>query len=125
MEFKHKKALAELLEAISGEKRLTVLENISEGAAPKELPDKLGIARSTVQHYVDDLKEAGLIKTEERQYRLTGKGEEIMEWLKTLDDKAAELEREQLRGFAFESSLSIEEIEEVLEDVKDEGEEST
>ena len=54
------------------------------------------------------------------QYELTAKGTVVVEALSELDAEFEEFERDQFRGFAYKSSLSIEEMEKMLEEVKQE-----
>lgn len=112
---KHSEMLANMFDVVNTKERLETLNCIAEGVKPKEIPKEVGSSRSGVQHFVNDFKDAGFVETVDREYELTGKGEEFFNWLSLVDEKAVKFEKERLRGFAFESSLSLEEMGEILE----------
>ena len=109
--------IEEVLEAIGSGKRLATLEQITQDVPAKEIHKNIDASRSGVQHFINDFKDAGLIRTEDGKYVLTDKGGVIVEMLADLDDTFEQFEREQFRGFAHETTLSIEEMKEMLEEV--------
>lgn len=109
--------IEEVLETIGSGKRLATLEQITQGVPGKDIHKNIDASRSGVQHFINDFKDTGLITAEDGQYALTEKGEVIVEMLADLDTTFEQFEREQFRGFAHETTLSIEEMKEMLEEV--------
>lgn len=122
LELDRRHMLEEVLEAIGSGKRLAALEQITRGVPAKDVHKNIDASRSGVQHFINDFKDADLVTTEDGHYELTAKGEVIIEMLSQLDDQFEEFEKERFRGFAYESSLSIEEMEAMLEEVKEKKE---
>ena len=110
--------LEEVLEAIGNGKRLATLERITHGIAGKDIHKDIDASRSGVQHFINDFKDADLIRTEDEAYMLTAKGEVVVGMLADLDTEFEQFEREQFRGFAHETTLSVEEMKEMLDDVE-------
>jgi predicted transcriptional regulator len=110
--------LEEVLEAIGSGKRLATLERITHGIPGKDIHKDIDASRSGVQHFINDFKEADLIRTEDGAYVLTAKGEVVVEMLADLDAEFERFEREQFRNFAHGSTLSVEEMKEMLDDVE-------
>ena len=123
LELKRREMLEEVLEALGNWKRLAALEQITQGVPGKDIHKNIDASRSGVQHFINDFKDADLITTEDGHYELTAKGEVVVQTLSDLDEKFEEFERDQFRGFAHDTTLSIEEMEEMLEEVKQEREE--
>lgn len=122
MELKRRPMLEEVLEAVGTGKRLAALEQITRGVPAKDIhqQDAVNASRSGVQHFVNDMKDADLITDpEDGQYELTAKGEVVVDALADLDEAFAEFERDRFRALAAESSMSVEEMKEMLEDVDD------
>lgn len=120
MELKRRPMLEEVLEAVGSGKRLAALEQITQGVPAKDIhkQDAVDASRSGVQHFVNDFKDAGLITDpEDGQYELTEKGEVVVDALIELDEAFEEFERERFRSLASESSMSVEEMKEMLEEV--------
>lgn len=115
--------IEEVLAALGNWKRLAALEQITKGVPAKEIHTHIDASRSGVQHFINDFKDAELVEEADGQYVLTPKGEVVVRTLRALDDEFEEFERERFRGFAHESSLSIEEMEQMLEEVKRERDE--
>lgn len=112
--------LAEVLEAIGSRKRLAALEEITQDTPASEIHEQIDASRSGVQHFVNDFKDTGMVTSpEDGQYELTEKGQVVVDLLTELDTKLKEFEVERLRGMAVESSLSADEIQEILDDVKE------
>ena len=109
--------LEEVLEAIGNGKRLATLERITHGIAGKDIHKDIDASRSGVQHFINDFKDADLIRTEDEAYMLTAKGEVVVGMLADLDTEFEQFEREQFRGFAHETTLSVEEMKEMLDEV--------
>lgn len=121
MELKRRGMISEVLEAVGSGKRLGALEEITQGTPAKEIHEHIDASRSGVQHFINDFKDADLVTApEDGQYDLTEKGEVVVDMLTRLDEEFKEFEVKQLRGMAVDSSLSAEEIEEILEDVRQE-----
>lgn len=112
--------IEEVLEAIGSGKRLATLEQITQSVPGKDIHKNIDASRSGVQHFINDFKDAGLITAEDGQYKLTEKGEVIAEMLADLDATFEQFEREQFRGFAYETTLSVEEMKEMLNEVEQE-----
>ena len=112
--------IEEVLEAVGSGKRLAALEQITQGVPGKNIHKNIDASRSGVQHFINDFKDAGLITAEDGQYEVTAKGEVIVEMLANLDAEFRQFEREQFRGFAQETTLSIEEMKEMLKEVEEE-----
>jgi len=123
MELKRREMLEEVLEVIGSGKRLATLEQVANGTATKDIHKHIDASRSGVQNFVTDFRETGLITADNEHYELTRKGEAVVNALQDLDATFKQFERERLRGFAFQSSLSAEEIEEILEEVREEKKE--
>lgn len=121
-ELERREMLEEVLEALGNWKRLAALEQITQGVPGKDIHKNIDASRSGVQHFINDFKDADLITTEDGHYELTAKGEVVVQALSDLDDEFEEFERDQFRRLAHESTLSIEEMEEMLEEVKHEKE---
>lgn len=121
MDFKldRRSMIEEVLEAVGSGKRLAALEQITQDVPAKEIHKNIDASRSGVQHFINDFKDAGLITAEDGQYELTAKGEVIVEMLANLDAEFRQFEREQFRGFAQETTLSIEEMKEMLKEVEE------
>lgn len=115
--------LEEVLEAIGNGKRLAALEQITRGVPAKDIHKNIDASRSGVQHFINDYKDADLVTTEDGHYELTAKGEVVIQMLSDLDDQFEEFEKERFRGFAHESTLSIEEMKEMLDEVEEEKQE--
>lgn len=115
--------IEEVLAALGNWKRLAALEQITKGVPAKEIHTHIDASRSGVQHFINDFKDAELVEEADGQYVLTPKGEVVVRTLRALDEEFEEFERERFRGFAHESSLSIEEMEQMLEEVKRERDE--
>ena len=109
--------LEEVLEAIGSGKRLATLERITHGIPGKDIHKDIDASRSGVQHFINDFKDADLIRTEDEAYMLTAKGEVVVGMLADLDTEFEQFEREQFRGFAHETTLSVEEMKEMLDEV--------
>lgn len=123
LDLERRSMIEEVLDALGNWKRLAALEQITKGVLAKDIHNQIDASRSGVQHFINDFKDAELVQEEDGQYALTAKGEVVVRMLRELDDEFEEFEREQFRGLAHESSLSIEEMEEMLEEVKqDRGE---
>lgn len=123
LDLERRAMIEEVLDALGNWKRLAALEQITKGVPAKDIHKKIDASRSGVQHFINDFKDAELVQEEDGQYVLTTKGEVVVRTLRELDDEFEEFERERFRGLAHESSLSIEEMEEMLEDVRQEREE--
>lgn len=119
LDLQRRQMLAETLEAIGNHKRLATFEQLSRGVAAKDIHKHIDASRSGVQRFLTDFKESGLATAEEGQYALTGKGQVVAEALADLDDRFEEFEREQFRELAEQSSLSVDEMEEMLREVKE------
>lgn len=117
LELQRRSMIEEVLETIGSGKRLATLEQITQGVPGKDIHNNIDASRSGVQHFINDFKDTGLITAEDGQYALTEKGEVIVEMLADLDTTFEQFEREQFRGFAHETTLSIEEMKEMLEEV--------
>lgn len=117
LELQRRSMIEEVLETIGSGKRLATLEQITQGVPGKDIHKNIDASRSGVQHFINDFKDTGLITAEDGQYALTEKGEVIVEMLADLDTTFEQFEREQFRGFAHETTLSIEEMKEMLEEV--------
>lgn len=122
MELERRRMLEEVLEAIGSGKRLATLEQITQGVPGKNIHKNIDASRSGVQHFINDFKDADLIRMEDGEYTLTAKGEVVVEMLADLDTEFEQFEREKFRGFAHETTLSIEEMKEMLEEVEVEKE---
>ena len=115
--------LEEVLEAIGSGKRLAALEQITQGTPAKEIHENIDASRSGVQHFVNDFKDTELITDpEDGQYELTAKGELVVDLLTELDEEFKEFERQRFQSLASESSMSVEEMKEMLEEVEGEPE---
>lgn len=123
LKLQRRSMIEEVLETIGSGKRLATLEQITRGVPGKDIHKNIDASRSGVQHFINDFKDAGLITSEDGQYELTDKGEVIVEMLADLDTTFEQFEREQFRGFAHETTLSIEEMKEMLEEVGQEKQE--
>ena len=123
MELQRRSMLEEVLEAIGSGKRLAALEQITQGTPAKEIHENIDASRSGVQHFVNDFKDTELITDpEDGQYELTAKGELIVDLLTELDEEFKEFERQRFQSLASESSMSVEEMKEMLEEVEGEPE---
>ena len=122
LNLERRQMLEEVLEAIGNGKRLAALEQITRGVPAKDIHKNIDASRSGVQHFINDFKDADLVTTEDGHYELTAKGKVVVEMLSELDDQFEEFEKERFRGFAQKASLSIEEMEAMLEEVKAEKE---
>jgi predicted transcriptional regulator len=123
MELKRRPMLKEVLEAVGSGKRLAALEQITQGTPAKEIHENIDASRSGVQHFVNDFKDTELITDpEDGQYELTAKGELVTDLLTDLDEEFKAFERERFRSLASESSMSVEEMKEMLEEVEGEPE---
>ena len=120
LDLERRAMIEEVLDALGNWKRLAALEQITKGVPAKDIHKQIDASRSGVQHFINDFKDAELVREEDGQYVLTEKGEVVVRTLRELDDEFEEFERERFRGLAHESSLSIEEMEEMLEEVKQE-----
>ena len=122
MELQRRSMIEEVLEAIGSGKRLAALEQITQGTPAKEIHENIDASRSGVQHFVNDFKDAELITDpEDGQYDLTEKGELVVQMLTDLDEEFKEFEVDRFRSLAHESSLSADELEEILEEVKEQN----
>jgi len=123
MELQRRSMLEEVLEAIGSGKRLAALEQITQGTPAKEIHENIDASRSGVQHFVNDFKDTELITDpEDGQYELTAKGELVVDLLTELDEEFKEFERQRFQSLASESSMSVEEMKEMLEEVEGEPE---
>ncbi|QLG61943.1 hypothetical protein [Halorarum salinum] len=123
LDLERRQMIEEVLNALGNWKRLAALEQITKGVPAKDIHKNIDASRSGVQHFINDFKDAELVREEDGTYELTAKGEVVVQMLTDLDDEFEEFERERFRGLAHESSLSIEEMEKMLEEVKqDRGE---
>lgn len=121
MDLERREMVSAVLEAIGSDKRLATFEHISQGTPAKEIHTQIDASRSGVQHFINDFKDVELVTApEDGKYRLTEKGDRVVEALEQLDEEFRQFELEQLRGMAVKSSLSAEEIEELLREVKEE-----
>ena len=119
LDLKRRSMLEEVLEAIGSGKRLATLEQITQGVPGKDIHKNIEASRSGVQHFVTDFKDAGLITDpEDGKYELTDKGTVVAEMLSDLDARFEEFEKQQFKGFAYETTLSIEDMKEMLEEVE-------
>lgn len=88
MDLEYTQEVSDIFDAIRSRKRLRVFLHLSEGTPPKQFLDQdqeLDITRSTVQSYINDLKDTGLVETEGKEYLLTEKGEEIRQIINSVD----------------------------------------
>ena len=123
LDLERRAMIEEVLDALGNWKRLAALEQITKGVPAKDIHKQIDASRSGVQHFINDFKDAELVQEEDGQYVLTAKGEVVVRTLRGLDEEFEEFERERFRGLAHESSLSVEEMEEMLEEVKQKREE--
>lgn len=120
LELERRQMVEEVLDALGNWKRLAALEQITKGVPAKDIHKNIDASRSGVQHFVNDFKDAELVAEADGRYELTAKGEVVVRMLRDLDDEFEKFERERFRGLAEESSLSVEEMEEMLQEVKQE-----
>jgi predicted transcriptional regulator len=120
LELKRRAMLEEVLEAVGSGKRLATIEQITQGVPAKDIHKNIDASRSGVQHFVNDFKDAGLITAEDGQYELTTKGEVMVQAISELDKEFEQFEREQIRELTAQSSLSIEEIKQIVEESRQE-----
>lgn len=120
MDLERRQMVSDVLEALGSDKRLATFEQITQGTRGSDIHNQIDASRSGVNHFIDDFQDAGLIgDPEDGRYELTAKGERVENALAELDEDFRQFEVEQLRGMAAESSLSAEEIEAVLQEVKE------
>jgi predicted transcriptional regulator len=122
LDLKRREMIEEVLEVLGSGKRLAALEQITQGVAGKDIHKQIDASRSGVQHFLNDFKEAGLVQSENGVYELTDKGEVVVDTLSQMDSEFEQFEIETFMGFAQSSSLSIEQMEEMLEQVKQQKE---
>jgi len=105
---------------LNNEKRILAFDGITQGMAPKELPDYTGASRTGAQRFIGDYADVNLIEqdSDNGQYPLTGKGEHVYGVLLTLDDELLDSHLyDDLRKEILESALPDEEVRELLEHV--------
>lgn len=118
LQLERRSMVEEVVSSLGNMKRLAALEEITKGTPAKEIHENIGASRSGVQHFINDFKEADLVREADGAYELTEKGGVVVDTLQSLDAEFEAFEREKFLGFAKESSLSVEEMEKMLETVK-------
>lgn len=119
MDLKRQDMLGEVFKVIGSRRRLATLEQITQGVSRTNIHEDINVSRNEVQCFISDFNDAGLITMENDQYKLTEKGKIIASTIIDLDEKFKKSERERVRGFFRKSTLSVEEIEELLEEVEE------
>ena len=85
MSIDHSESVAALFSALSSENRLTTYRRLRDGDSPKQIAEDLRISRSSLQPYVNDFKELGLIRVEGQTYVFTEKGESVYNLILQVD----------------------------------------
>lgn len=77
--------VALIMSCFQERKRVQAYMLLYQGYPPKQVAEELQITRPSLQYYIDDFKENGLIRSEGNDYLFTEKGKKIVKVLKTVD----------------------------------------
>ena len=123
IDIKNKEALGELFRALSSAQRLHALELFAEETSLPEVASKIGMTRTGFQRTIDAFRNLGLIEeVRKRRYKLSLKGQQILKLIVQFSVDYTkferEFERDRLKQFILSSSLSLNEIKEILNDLE-------
>lgn len=110
----------ELLEVTGKSRdRLDVFQGLAQGIPKTELDEHYDPSYSTVNNYVRDWKDAGLVEGGDGDYELTEYGVAFYELLLDYQDMARDLQRRDVQAQVEDSTLSLDEYQEVLDDLQE------
>ena len=78
--------LAEIFSKLNSGQRIECYVFLCEGWSAKEISEEMSVSRSTLQNYVDDFKESGLISKDGNRYQVTRKGGFVRDILFAFDE---------------------------------------
>lgn len=86
LEVTFSEGLADVFSNLNSSERIECYTLLSDGWSAKEISEDMEVSRSTLQNYVDDFKEGGLISKEGNRYQVTRKGSFVRDILIALDE---------------------------------------
>jgi len=122
MNIKKKELLGRLFRALSSAQRLHALELFAKETSLPEVASKIGMTRTGFQRTVDAFKKLGLIEeAEKRRYKLSLRGKQVLKLITQFSVEYSkfevEFEKYRLKQFIVESSLSLDEIKTLIEEM--------
>lgn len=88
--FENSEELGETLNALSSEKRLKAIQLIESGKPGKEVAEELDITRPSLQYYIQDFKDLGLVRSQGNDYEITDKGVHVLKAVNRVDEVITE-----------------------------------
>lgn len=124
LEISNKKTLGLVFSALATEEKLRALELFGQRKELSQIAELVGMSRSGFQKVVDTFRKLGMIERDGHRsyYKLSHKGQRILEMAKDFSEKLKPLEEEEAKREleALTSVISINKIEEILEKMKEE-----
>jgi len=119
--FKRWERLSIIFDTLSHPYRLTLLEKIGARTI-KDIADEIGVSPPALQRHVNKLLLAHLIEKKGNIYSLTTIGRTVLSQVNTFNQdiivKLLEIEKNNARDIVFQSPLSVEDMEQILKQMK-------
>ena len=112
--------ISEIYNSLKKKERIEALKYTKQGYNLTEISEQVGMSYSTIHNYLQDHKEAHLVKKENGGYIITKAGELVLGFVEELEPKIEEFMKKdaksEINKISEEHNLSKEEIKDLLEE---------